>query len=265
MLIQSPRSALIGHSGFVGTTLLRQRSFDSLYRSANIGSICNQIYDLVICCGAPAQKWLANREPQTDKQNIQSLMDSLQTVEAKTFVLISTVDVHKTPVGVDESTPIEESSLHPYGLHRWYLEKFVEEKFSNHLIVRLPGLVGPGLKKNVIFDLLNQNNLSVVDSRGSFQFYPMVNLWADLQTALFHGIRLLHLTAEPLSVHEIVANAFNLDFHNELSASAARYDMRSQYATLFGGVGSYQYTRKESLLAIRNYAQSEVPSIARNL
>lgn len=258
------RSALIGHSGFVGSTLLRQRTFESLYRSANITDIREQRFDLVVCCGAPAQKWLANKDPQSDKKNIQLLIDNLNTIEAKTFILISTVDVHKIPVGVDESAAINETALHPYGLHRRYLEKFVEEKFKNHLIVRLPGVVGPGLKKNVIFDLLNNNNLSTVDSRGAFQFYPMVNIWADLQIALAHGIRLLHLTAEPLSIYEIAANAFNLNFDNVLPGSVARYDMQSRYANLFGGFGAYQYTRKESLLAIRNYAQSEAPRIRGN-
>lgn len=251
------QSALIGHSGFVGTTLLRQRNFDLLYRSTDISTIANQSFDLVVCCGAPAQKWLANKDPEHDLQNIESLIGPLRTIKAKTFVLISTVDVHKTPIGVDESSEIEESSLHPYGLHRRYLEKFVEGTFTNHLIVRLPGLVGPGLRKNVIFDFLNQNNLNLIDSRGSFQFYPMVNLWMDLQTALANRIRLLHLAAEPLSVKEIAASAFNFDFTNELPGPAVRYDMRSAYAELFGGLGSYQYSRKESLFAIRSYAQSE--------
>lgn len=250
-------SALIGHSGFVGTTLLRQRSFECIYRSTNIAEMRNKSFGLVVCCGAPAQKWLANKEPQKDRDNIQSLIDNLQTIEAKTFVLISTVDVHTAPVGVDESTLIDESSLQPYGLHRRHLERFVEQQFSNHLIVRLPGLVGPGLKKNVLFDLLNENNLNVVDSRGTFQFYPMVSLWEDLQAALSYDLRLLHLTAEPLSVREIAEKAFGLEFKNELSGPVASYDMRSRYGHLFGGSGPYQYTRKESLLAIRNYAQSE--------
>lgn len=251
------QSALIGHSGFVGTTLLRQCAFDLLYRSTNISTIANQCFELVVCCGAPAQKWAANKDPERDLQNIESLIRPLRTIKAKTFVLISTVDVHKAPIGVDESSEIDESSLHPYGLHRRYLEKFVESAFANHLIVRLPGLVGPGLRKNVIFDFLNQNNLNLIDSRGSFQFYPMVNLWIDLQTALNNKIRLLHLAAEPLSVKEIAASAFNCDFTNELPAPVARYDMKSSHADLFGGLGSYLYSRKESLLAIRNYAQSE--------
>jgi hypothetical protein len=252
-------SALIGYSGFVGSSLLRQRNFDCLYRSTNIQTMIGREFDLVVCCGASAKKWLANKEPERDLREIRSLTDVLQTIHAKIFVLISTVDVSRHPVAFDESSFIDESDLHPYGLHRRALEKFVETTFKAHLIVRLPGLVGPGLRKNVIFDFLNHNNLDLIDSRAVFQFYPMVNLWSDLCTALKNQLQLVHFTAEPISVQEVALGGFNRVFNNEISGPAACYDMRSQYAELFGGAGTYQYSRRESLLAIRSYAQSEAP------
>ncbi len=49
-------SALIGFSGFVGSTLLKQAYFESLYRSTNIGEIEGQSFNTVVCAGAPAQK-----------------------------------------------------------------------------------------------------------------------------------------------------------------------------------------------------------------
>jgi hypothetical protein len=47
--------ALIGYSGFVGSTLLKQRHFDSLFRSTNIDEIVGKTFDMVVCAGAPAQ------------------------------------------------------------------------------------------------------------------------------------------------------------------------------------------------------------------
>lgn len=249
--------ALIGYSGFVGSTLLRQRSFDSQYRSTDIGQIAGRSFSTVVCAGAPAQKWIANREPERDRQNIDGLIAHLQTVDCETFVLISTVDVFKEPLGVDEDSPFDEHGLHAYGLNRRRLEQFVAERFPRHLIVRLPGLVGPGLRKNVIFDLLNDNNLQQIDSRGVFQFYPMVNLWYDIQTALAAGLSLVHLTAAPISVAEIAGLGFGKPFAHELDKPAARYDMRSRHAALFGASGAYQYSARETLQAVRSYAQSE--------
>jgi hypothetical protein len=57
-------SALIGHTGFVGGNLRRQGSYDELYNSKNIESIAERSFDLVVSAGAPAAKWIANREPE---------------------------------------------------------------------------------------------------------------------------------------------------------------------------------------------------------
>ena len=251
------KNALIGFSGFVGSTLLKQVGFDFLYRSSNIGEIEGKTFDTVVCTAAPAQKWIANQEPVADLQNIESLISNLKTVTCTTFILISTVDVFKSPIGVDEETRIDEDGLHAYGLHRRLLEKFVESHFPNHLIVRLPGLVGPELRKNVIFDFQNDNNLQGIDSRGVFQFYPMVNLWYDIQTALKAGLKLVHLTAEPFSVSEVSEQGFGKPFSQSQDNPPAIYDFRTRHAGLFGATGHYQYNHRETLMAVRAYAQSE--------
>lgn len=250
-------NALIGHSGFVGSQLLRQASFDCCFRSTNIAEVEGARFGTVVCAAAPAQKWIANRNPDADRANIEALMRNLSRMSCRKFILVSTVDVFGDARGVDEDTQVQEQGLHAYGLHRRLLEKFVAAKFPEHLIVRLPGLVGPGLRKNVIFDFLNNNNLAAIDSRAVFQFYPMVNLWYDLQTALRAGVKLVHLTAAPISVAEVASEGFNRSFEQALAQPAASYDMQSRHAALFGGAGRYQYSRRESLQAIRAYAQSE--------
>jgi hypothetical protein len=250
-------SALIGFSGFVGSTLIKQAPFESLYRSTNICDIEHQSFDTVMCAGAPAQKWMANREPEADRQKIDALIAHLKTIQCKTFILISTVDVFKDPMGVDEETVVDESGLNAYGLHRRLLEKFVDSHFPSYLIVRLPGLVGPGLRKNVIFDFLNDNNLHAIESRGVFQFYPMVSLWYDIQTALNAGLKLVHLTAEPISVADVSKEGFGKVFEHVLPNAPTTYDMRTIHAPMFGVTGFYQYSARETIQAIRAYAQSE--------
>jgi hypothetical protein len=250
-------NALIGCSGFVGSTLLKQAAFEGLYRSTNIGEIEGGSFDTVVCAGAPAQKWIANREPETDRKKIEGLIGHLKSVRCKTFILISTVDVFKNAIAVDEETPVDHTGLHAYGLHRRLLEEFVESHFPNHLIVRLPGLVGPGLRKNVIFDFLNNNNLHAIESRSVFQFYPMVNLWCDIQLALNAGLSLTHLTAAPLSVAEVSRQGFGKPFDQELTGAPIIYDMRTRHSKIFGVEGAYQYSIRETIQAIRAYAQSE--------
>lgn len=250
-------NALLGFTGFVGSSLLRQQHFDACFRSSTTAEIRGRSFDHIICAAAPAQKWIANREPATDRQGIDALIGHLDTVTCERFTLISTVDVFAEALGVDESSPADDPDLHAYGANRRHLERYVAERFARHLIVRLPGLVGPGLRKNAIFDLHNDNRLDAVDSRGVFQFYPMVNLSADLDRAWERDLRLLHLSAAPLSIGEIAQHGFGRRFDNHCAAPPARYDFRSLHAEAFGGADGYQYSQRESLLAIRAYAQSE--------
>ena len=146
--------ALIGYTGFVGSNLLNQYEFTACYNSKNIHEIHGKDYDLCICAGVRAPKWIANEQPIKDLNDIQALMDHLSRAEIQTMVLISTVDVYPDRENVDENTVIDESRLVPYGFNRRYLEKWVEQTYPKHLIVRLPGLLGMGIKKNFIRDIL---------------------------------------------------------------------------------------------------------------
>ena len=94
----------IGYTGYVGTNLLRQRLFDNLYNSKNIEDMCGESFELIVCAGIPAAKWVANNDPRSDWQNIQRLIDNLAQVTTANFILISTIDVYPLLLGVDETT-----------------------------------------------------------------------------------------------------------------------------------------------------------------
>jgi nucleoside-diphosphate-sugar epimerase len=249
--------ALIGRTGYVGSTLARQRDFADAFRSTDIGRIAGQRFGTIVCAGAPGQKWLANKDPEADRAAIDSLIAHLDAAECDAFVLVSTVDVFGDPRGVDEDTPVDETGLHPYGLHRRRLETWARRRFPRCLVARLPGLVGPGLRKNALFDLRHDNGVDRIDPGARFQFYPMVNLWSDLRVALDLGLELVHLTAEPLRIGEIAREVFGRELPGAARPDPVAYDMRSRHAAAFGGHGAYQYSARESLLAIRAYRQSE--------
>ena len=253
-------TALIGYSGFVGQTLMKQTTFNDLYRSNNISDIENKSYDLIVGAGAPAKKWLANKDPITDAATIDQLINHLSTVEATMFILISTVDVFKSPSNVDETTSVDTTNLHAYGYNRWRLEEFVKKHFKNHLIIRLPGLVGTGLKKNIIFDFLNNNQIDNIESRNIFQFYPMNHLWNDIQIALKNNLSLVHLTAEPLDVGSIAKLATGKEFINHLDKPLVSYNMKSIYANLWNKL-NYQYSKDDCLEAIQHYFETEVKTL----
>jgi len=249
-------SALIGHTGFVGSNLLRQHKFDACFNSKNIEQIAGRGFDLVVCCGARAEKWKANAEPDRDLENIQRLTRALEQVNARKVVLISTVDVFINPIGVDEESPTPTVGLGAYGRNRRRLEQIVAGRFDS-LIIRLVGLYGPGLKKNVIYDFLHDNNVKAIDSRGVFQFYNVDRLWGDIETALEHELTLVHLPTEPVSVADVACEGFGIDFNNETSPSPPRYDVHTGHAQFFGGTNPYVETKTETLQRIASFVATE--------
>jgi hypothetical protein len=247
--------ALIGDTGFVGGNLLRQRAFDATYHSANIEEIGGKRFSLVVCAGAPGAKWKANLDPEGDLANIGKLMRNLGRAGADHFVLISTVDVYPVPVGVDEGTEIAEGAGTPYGRHRLALERFVQERFPT-TVIRLPGLFGPGLKKNVIYDILHDHALEAISPESVFQFYPLARLWDDIEIVRKGGLSLVNFATEPMAVRTIAAEAFGFDFRNPEAPPPVHYDMRTKHAAVFGRSGQYRYDSTEVLLFLRDFLRS---------
>lgn len=250
---------LVGYTGYVGTTLLTQTDFDDLYNSSNIESIQNKEYDLVVCAAAPAVKWKANQAPEEDLDNINRLITSLRKVRAETFVLISTVDVYKNPTDVNEDSYIDPESAEPYGRHRYYLEQFVKENFANHLIVRLPGLFGKGLKKNFIYDLIHSNALHLTHHQSKFQFYNMNSLWNDIQISLNNSLSLVNFATAPVSPLEIAEHSLGTPFLNETEKKPVNYNMRSTHAKIFspGAKDGYMKSKEVILQEISTFIEEE--------
>ena len=111
--------------------------------------------DLLVYAGLRAEKFLANNDPEADLKNIEEAFEQIKKINPGKLVLISTVDVYKEPVGVDEDTKINTDGLAAYGLNRYKLEQLVRSEYPDALIVRLPGLFGKGLKKNFIYDYIH--------------------------------------------------------------------------------------------------------------
>jgi nucleoside-diphosphate-sugar epimerase len=249
--------ALIGFTGFVGGQLDRRLPLAARYNSRNIAEMRGMTFDTVYCAGVSAVKWLANREPERDLMGIIPLLTALEDVKAERFVLISTIDVYRDPVDVDEDTPISTEDLHPYGTHRRLLENFVRERFPRHHIIRLPGLFGEGLKKNIIFDLLHDHRLDQIDSAAVFQFYNLECLARDIGVTMQHELRLVNFATEPVSVGELATRCFARKLVPGSAVDSPRYDMKTRYAEFFGSSSPYLYSRDRVLADLGRFVAVE--------
>lgn len=251
------KTALIGYTGFVGGNIEKQGSFSDLYNSKNIADIEGKEYDLIVSAANRAEMWRINQEPEKDLAEINDYIEHIRKAKVGKLVLISTVGVYKNPNGSDEDTLIDVDGLTPYGANRYYLEQFCKDNFDT-TIVRLPGLFGDGLKKNVIYDLLHNNNVDRIHQDGAYQYYNLDNIWKDIQTALDNNLALVNLATPPVRTKEVAEYAFGVEFDNApADIIPALWDMHSKYAAIYGSEGSYLYTKQQELDDIKTFVERE--------
>ena len=146
--------ALVGCTGFVGSNLLASHAFDCTYHSTDIQDAYGTRPDLLVYAGIRAEKYMANMQPELDRLHTNQAVEIIERIQPRKLVLISTIDVFPTPIDVDERSAVDRDGLQAYGRNRYDLECQIRERYEDALIVRLPGLFGPGIKKNFIYDMI---------------------------------------------------------------------------------------------------------------
>jgi nucleoside-diphosphate-sugar epimerase len=176
---------LIGDTGLIGTTLKEKIYFDFTYNSKNIFRFNELIYEnatLYLSC-LPATKWLVNKNTKSDIQNINNIIEILSKQKFDKVVLFSTIDVYSdTPLLSDENSPIHMKSL-SYGANRYLFELLVKEFVTTDdlKIFRLPALFSKNIKKNVLYDLIHNNNVDQINKNSAFQWYNLDFVFSILQ------------------------------------------------------------------------------------
>ena len=145
--------ALVGSTGFVGQNIAAGGPVDLLFHSTNIEEAYGTQPDLLIYAGLRAEKFLAEKFPEKDLESIRTAEENIKKIAPEKLVLISTIDVYEDSFQKTEDAKANGAGA--YGRHRAMLEEWVAETIPDHLIVRLPGLFGKGIKKNFIYDYIH--------------------------------------------------------------------------------------------------------------
>lgn len=149
------KDILVGYTGFVGSNLLAAHEFSMCCNRQNIKEAFGIQPECLVYSGVPAEMFLANQNPEADFAMMEQAMENIRKIKPKSVVLISTIAVYPDTHGANEDTIIDEKALTAYGTNRLALERWVEQEFEQHLIVRLPAIYGINLKKNFIYDYIN--------------------------------------------------------------------------------------------------------------
>lgn len=255
--------AIVGYTGFVGSNLLQFYKFDFLYNSKNFIEAKNKTFDTLFFCGIPAVKWKANKNPDEDYNTIEDIKSVLNTINVNKIILISTIDVYdKVDKEFNEEHLINFNENHTYGKNRFLFEEYVKNNFNDYHIIRLPGLFGKGLKKNIIYDLINNNNIDQIPYNSKFQWYYLDWLKKDIEIVLNNDIKICNFFTEPIHTKYIIKSfkkVYDKDFKIEnlgLNTAKVNYNTCSKFSNLFGN-HKYIRTVDEVLHAINNYLSFE--------
>jgi nucleoside-diphosphate-sugar epimerase len=154
---------LVGGEGFVGSAWARlfqrlelpHRILTRQNMDAFRGTACA----LLINANGNSKKYLSDREPMTDfDQSVRSVADTLHSIRAERYVFLSSGDVYPrqdSPAVTAEPQEIDLAETSRYGRHKRLAEILVQTEHRDWLIFRMGGFVGPGLRKNAIFDIMN--------------------------------------------------------------------------------------------------------------
>jgi len=256
--VKQRSTALVGFSGFVGSNLRRAHDFSGEFNSQNIDAIRGQAFDRIVCCGVPASKWIANKEPAADRESIRRLVDALRETECDEFILISTIDFYAHPIAVDEEDGGARPGDEPYGRHRRELETELRSFLPLVRAIRLPALFGSGLKKNALFDLIHRHRTEFINPASTFQWYSLADLPDDIERVSEADLKIVNLTSAPIAVQAIVDRFFpDAVVGPSDAATASVYDVRSKWADLWGGQDGYMYSSSAMMARMQEFITSQ--------
>ena len=202
--------ALIGYTGFIGSNLKKLYKTKYNYNTKNISKIKNKSFDLLFCAGTSSKRWLANKYPKKDLDNIKKLTNILQSFKTEKFILISSIEVYGLKNNRNENGKVNKKYNSSYGKNRLFLENFIKKKFKNYLIIRLPIVYGKNFCKNAIYDLMFQNEVEKLNANDLVQIYNVKNLKKDIDFCIKNEIKELNMATEPILLGYLANKIFGI-------------------------------------------------------
>lgn len=233
-------NCLFGNTGLVGSNIADQMMmghhfkgrdyFQKLINTKNKDQFIGE-FDDVVFCGARAEKWKANKNPQEDLEHINDLIGMLGNIKCNKLYLISTIDVY------DKTIPRQNEDNHvytneTYGKNRRLLEQYCLNNF-NCSVIRLPALFGKNLKKNFLFDIINKNSLAGFHPDSKFQWYNLKDISRDIFYTSENKGKIINYFSESVSIRELLYFIGRENLLPELKGSApVEYNFCSKHGLI---------------------------------
>jgi nucleoside-diphosphate-sugar epimerase len=255
------RVILIGANGLVGSAFARKLSKTPGVElvpvvRATYDQLVGTSADVVIEAACNSRKFFAEEKPVEEfETSVTHRLKSLFDFPAPFHLHISSVDVYSdltSPETTREDCQIDLGKASHYGFHKLLAEELVRHYAKKWLVARLAGMVGPGLRKNPVFDILNGQPLRIhPDSQYQFMHTDEVArvVWALFESGAHNEV--FNVAGEGLvSPREIAALAGKT---MDLSALPAHSSPRKVHVCL--EKISARFSMPKTSLALERFAK----------
>lgn len=186
---------IVGHTGFVGQAVKRALSNEySIFKFSRTEvdkDVFDIEFDMIINCAGCSWKYRVNQFTYEALINELEIFELLCRLKFKKIIHISSIDA----LGCSN-----------YGRIKRLVEIYIQQKFkSDCIIVRLAGLIGHSLKKNPIFDMLNDFTI-YANSNSMYNYVTTTEVGTIIKTILDKDIKKSPIdvgASQNISVNEI--------------------------------------------------------------
>lgn len=219
--------AVVGN-GLIGKRLQEFVKATHVFNSFQLFDLHLEQYDTIYVAAPSGNRIWASQNPHTDQASTGLLIRNLLVTKCNRIVLISTGDTQVRP-----NTG--------YGKNRLELENAIRGRFENHYVIRLPGLIGNDITKNILYDIKHKTEwVSAINGAVKQQWYPLDDLEHDVPKIINGDERVVNLVSEPI-LNQNIVNQFS-DTTNVNFESAVDYDLKP-----------YKYTKEQIFEQISLY------------
>lgn len=186
---------VLGGKGMLGSDLVEFLGKDFETKAIdkeNYNEHRGAAFDLFINANGNSRRFWANEHPMEDfEASTISVHKSLFDFQFEKYIYISSPDVYENPgdpESAKENQNISPRHLSHYGFHKYLSERIVEHYVNNYLILRPAAMVGKGLKKGPVYDILHDEPLFIT-SESQIQFITTSEVAKVIQALISASIK----------------------------------------------------------------------------
>lgn len=224
-------NAIIGSTGVVGQCLLDQINFDIKLSRKNVKELIDLNIDKIYVAAPSGDRYLINHGKGNDEHDFEQIKKFLSHTKPKKIFLVSTVDSIVDPTS-------------RYGGNRLAMEQWVKSNFHDYYILRLSTLISKFIKKNILYDLKNQQFIGDINIQSQTQWCSPDDTLYYFNKMVENEIREFDLVSEPI-LHKDILEKFYPEYLKETtkcSSTTAIYDQQP-----------YSYSRQKIFTMMATY------------